>query len=134
MKAVYDTCVYIDFLRESKNDDLFYDRRMFRFLSPVVVMELRAGAKNSSQIKALDRLFLPYTKSQRIVSLSANMFLKAGEIIQRVNSEFGSISPGFSHDVLIALSASTIGATLFTSNRRDFEKISRYLSFHLKVI
>ena len=134
MKAVYDTCVYIDFLRESKNDELFYDRRMFRFLSPVVVMELRAGAKNSSQIKALDRLFLPYTKSQRIVSLSANMFLKAGEIIRSVNSEFGRILPGFSHDVLIAISASTIGATLFTSNRRDFEKISRHLSFHLKVI
>ncbi len=48
------------------------------------------------------------------------MFLKAGEIMQSVNSEFGDISHGFSHDVLIALSASTIGATLFTSNKRDF--------------
>ena len=134
MKAIYDSCVYIDFLRESKNEELFYDRGMFRFLSPVVVMELRAGAKNSGQIKALDRLFLPYTKSQRIVSLSANMFLKAGEIIQNVNSKFGGVSHGFSHDVLIALSASTIGATLFTSNRRDFEKISRYLSFRIKIV
>ena len=62
------------------------------------------------------------------------MFLKAGEIMQIVNSEFGDISHGFSHDVLIALSASTIGATLFTSNKRDFEKISRYLSFHLKIV
>jgi predicted nucleic acid-binding protein len=134
MKAVYDTCVYIDFLRESKHDDLFYDRGMFRFLSPVVVMELRAGAKTTVQLKALNRLFSPYTKSQRIISMNANMFLKAGEIIQNVNSEFGAISQGFSQDVLIALSASTIGATLFTSNKRDFEKISRYLNFRLKII
>jgi predicted nucleic acid-binding protein len=93
---------------------------MFRFVSPVVVVELRDGAKKSSQIWALDRLFSPYTKSRRIISLSANMFLKAGEIMQSVNSEFGDISHGFSHDVLIALSASTIGATLFASNKRDF--------------
>jgi predicted nucleic acid-binding protein len=85
-------------------------------------------------VKALNRLFSPYTKSQRIISMNANMFLKAGEIIQNVNSEFGAISQGFSQDVLIALSASTIGATLFTSNKRDFEKISRYLNFRLKII
>jgi predicted nucleic acid-binding protein len=134
MKVVYDTCIYVDFLRDARFEELFYDRAMFRFLSPIVIMELRAGAKTSAQIKALDRMFLPYSKSQRIISLSANMFLKAGEIIQRVNSEFGAISHGFSHDVLIALSASTIGATVFTSNKRDFEKISKYLSFHLKII
>jgi predicted nucleic acid-binding protein len=74
-------------------------------------------------VKALNRLFSPYTKSQRIISMNANMFLKAG-----------AISQGFSQDVLIALSASTIGATLFTSNKRDFEKISRYLNFRLKII
>lgn len=129
MKVVYDTCVYIDFLRTSKNSELFYDRSSFRFLSPIVAMELRAGAQGTAEIKALDRLFLPYSNAQRVITLSANTFLKAGEIIQKVHKSYGALSQGFSHDVLIALSAATIGATLFTSNRKDFDKIASYLSF-----
>jgi len=36
-------------------------------------------------------------------------------------------------DVLIALSARDLGATLITCNRRDFEEIQRYRPFKLEL-
>lgn len=134
MKVIYDTCVYIDFLKKSEHEQLFYDRTKFRFLSPIVAMELRAGARNTSEIRLLDRLFLPYSNARRLISLNANIYLRAGEIIQRVHQAYGQFSPGFSHDVLIALSAASIGATLFTSNKRDFEKIAAYQTLKLEFL
>ena len=134
MKAVYDTCVYIDFLRKSMHEEIFYDRTMFRFLSPIVVMELRAGAHASSDIKTLDRLFSPYSRAGRIISLPGNIFIKAGEIIQKVHRTYGGLSHGFSHDVLIALSAASIGATVFTTNKNDFEKIALFVPISLQIL
>jgi len=40
---------------------------------------------------------------------------------------------GLHFDVLIALSASTHGATVVTSNRADFEMIRRYKRFALEI-
>ena len=134
MKAVYDTCVYIDFLRSGKYEDLFYERTAFRFLCPVVAMELRAGANDARKIRDLDYLFRPYSNANRIISITANMYLKAGEIIQKINRSCGGISPGLSHDVLIAISATSIGARLYTSNAKDFEKIAKFLPMDLQLV
>lgn len=134
MKAVYDTCVYIDFLRRGMYEDLFYERTVFRFLCPVVAMELRAGASDAQKIRDLDHLFRPYSNANRIISMSGNMYVKAGEIIQKINRSFGGISYGLSHDVLIAISATSIGARLYTSNARDFEKIGKFLPVDLHLV
>ena len=134
MKSVFDTCLYIDFLKSGRRSELFSERTMFRFLTPVVAMELRAGARGSSDVKSLDRLFSPYSRANRIIGLDANLYLKAGEIIQKSTQVRGSISKGFSNDVLIALSAGSIGATLFTANCEDFELISRFLKFKLVIV
>jgi predicted nucleic acid-binding protein len=134
MKAVYDSCVYIDFLRSGKYADLFYDRAVFRFLCPVVVMELRAGANDARKIHDLDCLFRPYSDANRIISISANMYLKAGEIIQKISRTFGGISPGLSHDALIAISAASIGARVHTSNAKGYEKIAKFLPMDLQLV
>ena len=131
MKVVIDTCVYIDFLNKSKYEEIFYERTMFRFLSPVVAMELRAGAQNHKDIAALDRLFATYSTAHRVVSLSANSFLKAGEVLQKLSKKYSGHSfSAMANDVLIALSAASIGATLVTSNKKDFEKIATCLNFN----
>lgn len=134
MKAVYDTCIYIDFLRTGKYEDLFYERAVFRFLCPVVVMELRAGANDAQKIRDLDYLFRPYSNTNRLISITANMYLKAGEIIQKINRSFGGVSPGLSHDALIAISAASIGARIYTSNAKDFEKIAEFLPMDLQIV
>jgi len=131
MKALYDTCIYIDFLRSGKHSDLLSDRSQFRYLSPVVILELMAGAHRPIQQKALDRLFLPYSKAARIVRLDPNHHYKAGQCLASLR---GPTSKGLSHDVLIAVSALSIGATLFTSNRSDFEKIRRNVPFKVEYV
>ena len=134
MKAVYDTCLYIDMLRSGKHSEIFQSRSHIRYLSPVVVMELSAGARTPSAKRALERLFNPYSKAQRVLSLSANAYLKAGEILQKLSSSQGRLGIHLSHDVLIALSAHSVGATLFTSNKKDFAAIKRYLNYSVEFI
>jgi predicted nucleic acid-binding protein len=134
MKVVFDSCVFIDFLRCSKHQELFYERTFFRYLSPIVAMELRAGANNQSKLRAVDELVASYNKSQRMIGISGNMYLIAGKILQDVQRDYGNISRGLSHDILIALSSASIGAHLFTSNRNDFDRISKYHSFAYTIV
>src|SRR3990167_8254756 len=110
MKVVYDTCLYIDLLRSSDRLALFQDRAVVRYLSPVVAMELLAGAQSFRERKILDRLFQPYVKGGRMIPMRFGLFHKAGECLAKL----GSPHKGLSHDLLIALSTVSIGATIFT--------------------
>ena len=56
------------------------------------------------------------------------------KIIAKVIKKTGSIPRGFPHDVLIAIMASKLGATLFTINKKDFIRISQYLSVKTRYI
>jgi predicted nucleic acid-binding protein len=127
VKTVYDTCVYIDFLRDGRHLDLFSSRHQIRYLSSVVMMELLAGARKPEQRRLLDRMFVPYSKALRLISLDANHFYKAGECLSSLGMRRKEIHMGLSHDVLIAISALSIGATLFTSNKKDFSQIQALL-------
>lgn len=127
MKVVYDTCLYIDLLRSSQRLSLFTDPSQIRYLSPIVLMELMAGARTPHQKKTVDRLLKPYSKAYRIIHLGANLFYKAGECIARMSHAGGQIPKDITHDLLIALSAASIGATLFTSNKKDFERIRKFV-------
>jgi predicted nucleic acid-binding protein len=134
VKAVYDTCVYIEFLRSAKHQELFASRHQIRYLSPVVMMELLAGARTPELRRALDRLFLPYSKAQRLISIDGNHFHKAGECLARLRAKRREIHLGLSHDVLIGLSALSIGATLYTSNRKDFSLIQSLVPLKVEFI
>ena len=43
-------------------------------------------------------------------------------------------SPGFLNDMLIALSGRSIGATIVTRNKDDFQLIREFRSFKLEII
>lgn len=133
MKVVYDTCLYIDFLRNRKNEGFFLDRNQIRFLSPVVMMELLAGSKTNKEKNGLKHLFKPYIKSDRIIQLGLKEYFQAGEILSKIRKKEGAVKPGFSHDVLIALSASSLGATLLTANKKDFERIKKVHPYKLEI-
>ena len=130
MKALYDTCVYIDYLRETKRADLFSAKDQIRFLSPIVMMELVAGVRGARQSRTLDQLFAPYLRASRIVHLETKHYYKAGNCI----SKLGVYSKGISNDILIALSASAVGATLFTSNKADFDKLRHRIPLKVEFV
>ncbi len=98
------------------------------------MMELLAGARKLEQRRFLDRLFAPYSKALRLISLDANHFYKAGECLAHLGAGRKEIHLGLSHDVLIAISALSIGATLYTSNKKDFSKIQTLLPVKLEYL
>jgi predicted nucleic acid-binding protein len=134
VKAVYDTSVYIDFLRTGQHRDLFTSRNQIRYLSPIVMMELLAGGRTPELRRKLDRLFLPYSKANRLISLQANHYYKAGECLAGLGAKRRDIHLGLSHDVLIAVSALSVGATLYTTNRKDFSRIGALLPVALEYL
>lgn len=98
------------------------------------MMELLAGARKPEQRRLLDRMFAPYSKALRIVSLDANHFYKAGECLSQLGMKRKEIHMGLSHDVLIAISAISIGAMLYTSNKKDFSRIQGLLPVKIEYL
>lgn len=134
MKVIYDTCIYIDFLRSSAHQEIFLSRQHVRFLSPVVMMELLAGVKTPHQGAELNKLFKRYAQASRILPMAHGEFYKSGQVLSSIRKKTGSLAKGFSHDVMIAVSAASIGAVLLTSNRKDFEIIKRYIPLRLEFL
>lgn len=133
MKVVYDTCLYVDLLRSAAHMELFSDRNCIRYLSPIVLMELRAGGTNSKAIRALDRLVAPYFKAGRILTLEPAHYYSAGVCVSKLNLKNRS-SRAITHDILIALSAQSKGAVLFTSNKKDFERIREHVPLKIEYV
>ena len=124
---MYDTCIYVDFLRAAKRSELFEHQGHIRYMAPIVVMELNAGARNSAQQKSLDRLYAPYARAGRVLPLSSDSYHLAGRILAKLRGQRESHL--IANDVLIALSALQVGACLYTANARDFGLIAKYLDF-----
>ena len=132
MKVVYDTCLYIDLLRDGRRLDLFQHRGHIRYLSPIVVLELNAGARSGKQQAILDRLYRPYASAGRIPRLGNEHLYKAGQILAKLKDR--SEARRMAQDVLIALGAHSLGATLFTAKHRDFEAIRRHLPVKVALV
>ena len=91
-KVVLDTNVFVDYLRQGLYAEWMLGRvgETIRFLSAIVLMELRLGADTPRRKRAVDRL-------------------------------------GPLNDLLIALTARHIGATVVTNNLNEFRRIGKYV-------
>lgn len=104
--------------------EMFSDRSHVRYLSPIVMMELAAGARTPTQKRTVDRLITPYRKAGRTILLPPDSFHSAGIILAELGWNSRGDRKYLAHDLLIALSAKAVGAVLFTANRKDFEMFS----------
>ena len=128
--AVIDTSVYIENFRSGRFTQRIADSPfLFRGIS-VVIHELLRGAKRTEEREfALDlaaNLCL-YTPTEKI-------WLDSGEIVARIAAAKGYEKrkiQELSFDVLIALTARSLGSTVITLNTEDFEDIRRYRRFRL---
>jgi predicted nucleic acid-binding protein len=132
LKKLIDTNIFIDRFSEP---ELFKDIFMsegLAYLSSVVMMELRAGAHSKEAISAINDLIEFFRRVDRIIAPSVKDYEKAGEIVARLQSSKGydiRKSASITNDCLIAASAKSIGAVLYTQNKKDFMAIQDVFDF-----
>jgi predicted nucleic acid-binding protein len=106
-------------------------------MSAVVVMELRAGAFSPRDRKLLQRLEGTFRQVERLVVPSETVYSEAGDVLRLLQSRRGYQLRG-SHsivnDVLIALSARSIGAAVVTQNADDYSAIRSIRPFRLQIV
>ena len=135
MKVVFNTNIYISWIRERRFAELLLDVKTQKYMPSFVLMELWAGAKTKQAGRIVERLQKPYIKADRIIEPDKEHFITVGQFLSNLPESQNSRkrSAGFINDVFIALSALSIGAKLFTTNISDFKLIASRLP-ELKIL
>jgi predicted nucleic acid-binding protein len=134
---VFDTTVYVAAIREglaSPAARTLEAARARTYLASVVSAELRAGALTEAGRRAVQELTLWSHRVDRVVTPTAGSWERAGDVfgrLRRLEPRLRSKVPTLWNDLLIALSARQVGATLVSENVHDFELLRRYVSFDL---
>lgn len=131
---LFDSSTYISALRRGSNaaDEL---GRLAAgaplWLSSVVLEELYAGARARDQ-QVVERLERDFQKAQRVLVPNLSDWTQTGRVLARLASKYGyeQIGQGrLTNDALIAMSASRLGITVITANRRDFSRLAEFCTF-----
>jgi predicted nucleic acid-binding protein len=136
-RVVIDTNIYIDWFNAGRHEDVLFQRDAVKHLSAVVLMELRAGAFAVRDRRLVQRVESAFEKAGRILLPSRRVFVEAGDVLRRLQARQGfhlATSHSIVNDVLIALSARSIGATVATQNEGHYRAIQAVSPFQLVVI
>ena len=136
-RIVVDTNLYVDWLNARQHESVLFQRDAVKYLSAVVVLELRAGAFSTRDRRLLDRMVAPFAKAGRILLPTVRVYEEAGNVLSRLQAARGYDRAGAAalvNDVLIALSARSIGATVITQNASDFRVIQTVRPFQLEIV
>jgi predicted nucleic acid-binding protein len=136
-RLVVDTNLYIDWLNRGLHEDILFRRDAVKYLSAVVLMELRAGAFSSRDRRLLERLQAAFESAGRVLIPSRLVYAEAGDVLRGLQSERRyqlARTHSIVNDVLIALSARSIGATVVTQNERDYRAIHSIRSFRFAIV
>lgn len=125
MTVLFDTNVYISFIRELSHSAELLQRGTRKYLSAVVLMELWAGARTRHGERLLEQLQKPYASANRIIGLRPSQYISVGRFFADLPGRHRELrkSAGFLNDVQIAFTAVHLGATLFTEDRQHFSII-----------
>ena len=134
MKVMFDTNIYISFIRNKTHSVELLRRETIKYLSGIVLMELWAETRDRRGERLLYQLQKPYSDAGRIVTLTPERYIRIGEFFSDLPSMYKSLSKkaDFLNDVQIAHTAVSIGATLFTENISHFKIIANFMN-QLKV-
>ena len=130
--VIFDTSVLVDEARTGRHRKRIESVEGVIRLSSVVLAELLRGVVGSSEHKFLRTL----ARNHPVLTPTRENWLESGEILANIRADQG-FEPNklrdLHFDVLIALTARSHGARLITTNRDDFELISRYRQIKLEV-
>jgi predicted nucleic acid-binding protein len=140
-KHLIDTDLYIDLIQSGITLPLIreiYDKDTPGiYFSSVVAQELLAGARSPAGRRRVEILYRPFERVGRVVTPSHSQWKDAGGILAKVLDDRPDLKtklPALVNDCLLALSARSLGATLYTRNRDDFILLQSVRSFSLVVI
>lgn len=129
-KVFIDTNIFIDYLRGNLSAEWVFGRAgvTVRFLSSVVLMELRLGADTPGRRRAVDRIRAAFSDA-RVITPSPDLFERAAVLFRRLYGPGSEPADRLSpvNDLLIALTAWRVGAAVITRNTRDFQRIQAHL-------
>lgn len=134
---VFDTSIYIAAIRggpASGPARALRDERPRTYLAAVVSAELRAGATDETGRRLVHDYTLWSHRVGRVVTPTAPSWERAGDVLARLRvrqPDVRSKVPALWRDLLIALSARQVGATVVAENVQDFELLRRYVRFDL---
>jgi len=134
-KVILDTNLYVDWFNRGRHEALMIGPGFVRHLSAVVQMELRVGARTRPARRLLDQLARTHAAAERLIAPSPTVFDDAGLVLQGLRMTGREVSrASLVNDVLIALTARQLGATLCTADGDDFRAIRRVREFSLEVV
>ncbi len=139
-KVLFDTNVYIEAIRRGPETDAYQLLLLSlprTYLSAVVVQELYAGALDSFGERLVEKFVQQTEKTGRIVTPTYRDWKETGRLLARIGRQEPAERtriPRLVNDVLLAMSAVQVGATLFTFNGEDFALIARYKKFSLQIL
>jgi predicted nucleic acid-binding protein len=141
LKYLFDTNVYLEGVRSEEARTqfrkTFYPLLPATYLSAVVSYELAVNAYNRRTQTLLQDFVRPMERTGRVITPTFNDWVTASEVVTAIEENeksWRSKLPALLNDILIALSARRIGATLLTYNREDFRLIRRHTDFSLRVL
>lgn len=140
-KHLIDTDLYIDLIHSGVTLPLIhelYDKDAPGiYFSSVVVQELLAGARTAAGRSRVEILYRPFERVGRIVTPNHNHWRDAGRVLAEVLHDRPDLKnklPALVNDCLLALSARSVGATVYTRNRDDFALLKSIRPFSLVVV
>ena len=133
-KVVLDTNLYVDWMNRGLREAFMIGPGFVRYLSAVVQMELRVGARTLPARRAIDQLLRAYRSAGRVAAPDAQLFDSAGRTLRALHEAGRKVRrSSLVADVLIAHTARSLGASLVTADR-DYEAIRSVLDFELEVV
>jgi predicted nucleic acid-binding protein len=134
-RILIDTNVYIDWMNQGKHEAFVVGPGLVRHLSSVVLMELEAGATTRAARSAAAELARAFDKVGRIAPPSREVWARTGAVLRGLQAKGREIRrASLVHDVLIALTARDIGATLITRDVSDHAAIRKLVDFSYAVV
>lgn len=128
--GVLDTSIYIDNFRTGRFTLSLLRSPWIVRCSAVVLHELRRGARTAVELRFVAEL----SRKVKILTPTEHHWIESAEILSRIRRTKGydpNKLRALAFDVLIALSARDIGATLVTCNREDFAEIRKHTAFNV---
>lgn len=125
MKSMFDTNVYISYIRDRSHRSELQRRGTVKYISAIVLMELWAGSKTKKAKKLLNQLQKPYVSAGRLVTLGASNYIAMGQFFADLPTRYDTPAKnaGFVNDVYLAFTALSIGALLYTEDKNHFQII-----------